>query len=96
VENARARQNKRFGESGVPFNAAIPGGSVRETCSFTSEGFSAYKTIVDSNSLSTRSMDRLAKVARTIADLADSDALDTPHLEKAATYVIGGILREGL
>jgi magnesium chelatase family protein len=39
-------------------------------------------------------MDRLAKVARTVADLNGSDTVEPKHIEKAATFVIGGVLRE--
>ena len=39
-------------------------------------------------------MDRLAKVARTIADLNGSDNLEAGHLDRAALFVIGTTLRE--
>ena len=68
VEAARGRQTKRFAGTGIPFNAAIPGGQVKQYCNFSELGFAKYKEVVTSNTLSTRSMDRLAKVARTIAD----------------------------
>jgi predicted ATPase with chaperone activity len=38
-------------------------------------------------------MDRLAKVARTVADLAASDTIEPEHIDEAATFVIGGVLR---
>jgi magnesium chelatase family protein len=96
VEAARERQNRRFSELGVPFNAAIPGGRVRELCRFGDQGFAEYKSAIDKHTLSTRSMDRLAKVARTVADLVDSEAIEPPHVRKAASYVIGGLLRDAI
>ena len=39
-------------------------------------------------------MDKLAKVARTIADLDASESVEPSHLDKAATFVIGTSLRE--
>ena len=39
-------------------------------------------------------MDRLAKVARTVADLLDSDMIEPQHIDKASSYVVGGVLRE--
>jgi magnesium chelatase family protein len=95
VEAARERQGKRFQGTDIPFNAAIPGGSVREYCNFSSEGFERYKQIIATSSLSTRSADRLAKVTRTIADLCNADQIEPPHVGKAREYVVGGILREG-
>jgi magnesium chelatase family protein len=39
-------------------------------------------------------MDRLAKVARTVADLIGSEMVEPPHLLKAAKFGIGGMLRD--
>ncbi len=94
VESARDRQTKRFEGKEIPFNAAIPGGHVREYCAFSDDGFATFKQAIESNTLSTRSMDRLAKVGRTIADLDDSDTLEQRHIGKAVQFVIGGSLRE--
>jgi Magnesium chelatase, subunit ChlI C-terminal len=44
--------------------------------------------------LSTRSLDRLAKVARTIADLAATKQVVPTHISKACSYVVGGMLRD--
>ena len=94
VEQARQAQTERFEGTGIPFNAAIPGGHVRDYCQFSDEGFARYKVCIENNTLSTRSMDRLAKVSRTIADLASAKTVDPIHVDKAATFVVGGILRE--
>lgn len=94
VEAARQRQNERFAGKGIPHNAAIPGGHVREYCNFSQPGFEHYRRLVDERQISTRSADRLAKVARTVADLVDSDQIEPKHLDKAARFVIGGLLRE--
>lgn len=95
IEAARQRQIARFTGMDVAFNAAIPGGRVRDFCDFSSAGFARFKAIIDENSLSTRSMDRLAKVSRTVADLAGIDQVQPVHLDKATSFVVGGMLREG-
>ena len=41
---------------------------------------------VDSLQLSARSLHRILRVARTIADLADSPDIQTPHLTEAIGY----------
>jgi magnesium chelatase family protein len=96
VEMARQRQHSRFSGRDIPFNAAIPGGSVVDLCAFSEVGMAHYKSTIDANTLSTRSMDRLAKVARTAADLVDADFIEPLHIDTAATFVIGGLLRENL
>jgi magnesium chelatase family protein len=93
VEKARNLQYKRFAGKSIPYNAAIPGGYIKEYCCFSSQGFDHYKKIVENHKLSTRSVDRLARVARTIADLCNSENIEKEHIEEAASFVIGGILR---
>jgi magnesium chelatase family protein len=93
VEISRKRQDKRFSGTKIPFNGAIPGGHVVEYCQFSPDAFSHYKRKIDENRVSTRSMDRLAKVARTIADLYNADEIATLHVDKAASYVLEGSLR---
>ena len=95
VQTARELQQRRFAGTDIPYNAAIPGGHVMNYCELSSSGLAWYKQIIDTHTLSTRSMDRLAKVARTVADLVNADQVEPPHLKKAAEYVVGGILREG-
>ncbi len=94
VEAARERQRARFEGMGIPHNAAMPGGSVRDYCKFSAEGLEFYKKTIDESELSTRSMDRLAKVARTVADLLGAEEVEPKHVKKAAKYVVGGMLRE--
>ena len=95
VEAARERQIKRFAGTDIPYNAAIPGGHVLEYCSFSPSALAVYRRIIDGNTLSTRSMDRLAKVARTVADLEGSEQVEPRHVEVSSRYVVGGLLREG-
>jgi magnesium chelatase family protein len=94
VEAARQRQVKRFQGTEIAMNAAIPGGAVMDYCKLSPVALEHYKATIDANTLSTRSMDRLAKVARTAADLAESDTTEPEHIDAAARFVIGGTLRE--
>ena len=96
VEAARQLQAERFKGTGIPFNAAIPGGSVRDYCNFSDAGFDQYKATIEGSRLSTRSMDRLAKVTRTIADLEADHQIDRKHVVEAASFVTGGMLRDNL
>jgi len=94
VEKARVRQDKRFEGTNIPFNAAIPGGHVRDYCQFSDKAFGYFKEVIDESRLSTRSMDRLAKVARTIADLRNDDEVAKQHIDEAKEFVVGGMLRD--
>lgn len=94
VEAARQRQLKRFEGTEIAFNAAIPGGAVMDYCRLSPAALEHYKATIDANTLSTRSMDRLAKVARTAADLAGSETTEREHIDVASKFVIGGMLRE--
>lgn len=93
VEESRRRQRERFRGTDIAFNAAIPGGQVRELCRFSTAALDHYKDMIEKHTLSTRSMDRLAKVARTVADLDRKDDIERRHVEKASSFVIGGLLR---
>src|SRR5262249_54156690 len=90
---ARKRQQKRFAGTQIPFNAAIPADRIQELCNFSVDGFAVYKATVAQHSLTTRTVDRLAKVARTVADLAGADHIEPSHITEAARFVIGGLLR---
>jgi magnesium chelatase family protein len=90
VQNARDRQNRRFSGKEIPYNAAIPGGYVQEYCNFSTDAFDYFQRRVDAASITTRSMDRLAKVSRTIADLDQHDTVEVGHVKESATYVIDG------
>lgn len=94
VQKARVRQLMRFDGKGIACNAAMPGGQVRELCGFAETGFQTYRQTVEASRLTTRSIDRLAKVARTVADLEESTMVDSRHVETAASFVVGGMLRE--
>ena len=96
VEAAREKQRQRYKGKEIACNAAMPGGYVREFCQFEPDGFEYYKTVIDESRLSTRSMDRLAKVARTIADLGQCNHVEPRHIEEAKSFVVGGMLREQL
>lgn len=88
VNAARECQAERFEGTGIPFNALISSGDIRGYCGFSAEGFGHYRKVVDQSVLSTRCMDRLAKVARTVADLVDSEQVVPEHVETAAAFVV--------
>jgi magnesium chelatase family protein len=87
VVTARARQAKRFESvSGVFSNAQMTSSMQRKFCRLDERGGSLLKTAMELRGLSARAYDRILKVARTIADLADSDSIDADHIAEAINY----------
>ncbi|MDZ4659809.1 MAG: YifB family Mg chelatase-like AAA ATPase [Bythopirellula sp.] len=94
VQDAREKQLKRFESTVISCNAAIPGGEVFDYCEFSEPATEHFTSIIDGNKVSTRSTTRLAKVSRTVADLAKSKTVEKEHIDEAASFVIGGLLRD--
>ena len=86
VEAARAVQAKRLRCSGLATNAAIPATSVRSHCALEPDALALIEAAVSRGSLSARAFDRVARVARTIADLAGSEHIARPHVAEALIY----------
>jgi magnesium chelatase family protein len=87
VVKARSVQAKRFEESSnVYCNAQMSARQLREICVLTEECSQLLKTAVDRIGLSARAYDRILKVARTIADLAESADIRAEHLAEAIQY----------
>ena len=87
VVRARAKQAKRFESvSGVFSNAQMTSSMQRKYCHLDDTGGSLLKTAMDMRGLSARAYGRILKVARTIADLADSDDINAEHIAEAINY----------
>ncbi len=82
VEQARALQLER---SGVP-NAQLNHAQTLAFCRLSDADQSLLERAIDRLQLSARSMHRILRVARTIADLAGSAHIGTPHLTEALGY----------
>jgi magnesium chelatase family protein len=94
VQKARDIQHERFKDNNISCNATIPAGQTFDYCQFEPNALEYFTGVVEKNKVSTRSMNRLAKVARTIADLNGVEKIGNPHIDEAAQFVVGGILRE--
>ena len=87
VIKAREVQNKRFKESPEIYsNAMMPSQMVKEICQINNAGRTLLKTAMERLGLSARAYDRILKVSRTIADLADSKEIKIEHLAEAIQY----------
>jgi magnesium chelatase family protein len=86
VDVARRRQRDRFRASGVRVNAAMSPRQVRRFCPVSAEAERLLAAAMTRLGLSARGHDRVLKVARSIADLAGSDALTAEHCAEAIQY----------
>lgn len=84
---AREYQTKRFSDTPYIYtNAMMPSSLTRKTCQLDKAGEQLLKTAMQKLNLSARAFDRILKVSRTIADLADSEAIQPAHLAEAIHY----------
>ena len=86
VDQARARQRQRLAAFGIHSNAGMQSRHIRRFCPLDAQGDALLKQITDHLGLSARSFSRILKVARTIADLADSEQIQISHLSEAVQY----------
>jgi magnesium chelatase family protein len=87
VVRARAVQAKRYKSVyGVYSNSQMTSSMQRKYCQLDESGGRLLKTAMDLRGLSARAYDRILKVARTIADLADSENITAEHISEAINY----------
>jgi magnesium chelatase family protein len=87
VVRAREVQAERFaGREGLYSNADMESKEIKEFCQIDAQGAELLKTAMQRLGLSARAYDRILKVARTVADLANSDSINTAHLSEAIQY----------
>ncbi len=87
VIRAREIQDKRFADNdNLHCNAQMSPKMVRKVCQISDAGVSLLKTAMERLGLSARAYDRILKVARTIADLAESETVEIEHLAESINY----------
>ena len=87
VIKAREVQSERFKATPEIYsNAMMPSQMVKEICQINEAGRTLLKTAMERLGLSARAYDRILKVSRTIADLADSKEIKIEHLAEAIQY----------
>lgn len=86
VLEARARQADRFGAKGPRVNGRMTPRQVRKFCALGLEASSILKGAMDELGLSARAHDKVLRVARTMADLAGTDAIEPQHVAEAVGF----------
>lgn len=90
VERARQIQRERFAgqdnNGQLQVNADMGPAEVRRFCELDDAGRQLMRAAMKQLNMSARAFHRILKLARTIADLAESDKIQTHHLAEAVQY----------
>lgn len=87
VIRARDLQTERYKDiAGMYANAQMSSKQLREICVIDKVGEALLKKAMERLNLSARAYDRILKVSRTIADLANSENIKAEHLAEAIQY----------
>jgi magnesium chelatase family protein len=88
IRSSREIQKNRFFSSGgkILVNSEMNIPEIKKYCQHDFESQNLLKKYVDSGKLSARGYHRVLKVARTIADLAESENIQHNHIAEALMY----------
>ena len=86
VNRARKRQLARFKGTGIYCNARMNHKQLKEYCRIDEEARNLLKMAIDEVGLSARAYDKILKVSRTIADLAEMETIQADHIFEAIQY----------
>ncbi|MBI5246643.1 MAG: YifB family Mg chelatase-like AAA ATPase [Elusimicrobia bacterium] len=85
VAAARERQHRRWAGSSSPLNAFVDAATFRRGADVRPEALAALAAVERKTVLSARALDRVTRVARTIADLANHDSVGAGAILEAAS-----------
>ena len=86
VVAARERQRERFAGTTLGCNAEIPPNAMRRFCALDDAAMRLLALASAKRQFSARALDRIARVARTIADLAAQPSIVAEHVAEAIQY----------
>ncbi len=86
VQVARRIQLERFSDQQIHANAQMEPRDLRKHCSLDEKGHAFLERVITQFGMSARAFDRILKLARTIADLAETNKITTQHLAEAVHY----------
>lgn len=86
VEKARKVQSERFKNRGIRANSDMSSLEIKEYCKYDSDTQNLLRTAMKQMSFTARAFHRILKLARTIADLDDSETIKTHHLAETLQY----------
>ena len=86
IMKARNRQNRRYEGTGIRFNADLKPRDIEKYCVLGMQEQNYIEEMFEAMKLSARAYHRILRLARTIADLDESDMILEKHLSEAVCY----------
>jgi magnesium chelatase family protein len=86
VDRARSRQLDRLAETGARTNSQLGSRGLRDVARPGAHGEALLRTAVERLQLSLRGVDRVLRVARTIADLESCQSVTATHIAEAVQF----------
>ena len=86
VRTARDVQARRYANESISRNADLTSGLIEKFCPLNEDCKALVKRVYDVMGLSARGYHKILKLARTIADLAGCEEINTEHLSEAIQY----------
>jgi magnesium chelatase family protein len=86
VERSRAIQSERYKGTKIHCNAQMTPRFIKKYCELDTAGNRMLEMVTDRLGFSARTYNRILKVARTIADLAESEHISEEHIAEAIQY----------
>ncbi len=86
VEAAREVQRQRFQGTKLRTNSEMSVRTIQKVCQLDQASQKLLTTAIQKMNLSARAYNRILKLARTIADLSESESIQTPHVAEALQY----------
>ncbi|MBL0712943.1 MAG: YifB family Mg chelatase-like AAA ATPase [Desulfosarcina sp.] len=86
VIDARAIQQTRFKRSRIHCNAQMSSRQIKTHCAVNKDSIALLESAIEKLGLSARAYNRILKIARTIADLANQAQICSNHIAEAIQY----------
>ena len=86
VVNARKRQSVRYKEHSIMTNSQLTPELIKIFCKLDENSEKLLKNAAIKFNLSGRSYDRILKLARTIADIENSENIESSHIAQSLQY----------
>jgi magnesium chelatase family protein len=86
VNQARERQMQRFLHTDIYFNSRMNHKQIKGFCQLSEQARQLLRQAINELDFSARAYDKILKVSRTIADLAQQDEIQVEHIAEAIQY----------